>query len=195
MSKELTTLTKEPDEGTPYTKNLSAFKGVFLGGKDRHMADGLKDPVNWLYEYNPGSGVLTIEKEDGSTSPETVLTDIKELENISVVFDRQMQLVVTYVRQGVCYIWSYDPVHQEYRETELEGRHVKATLSSHYRLHAPFSEVVIGYVKDDKTLCIRLQRDRYTREYVVQEFDTKITLHSISYTDKNRFQYEILEHL
>lgn len=186
-------LTDTPQEGTPFSKNLSDYKGVFLGGQSRTSFDGLSNPVHWLFEYNPITGVLTVEREDGSIGKEEVFTGKKGLESVSVVFDRQMQIVVTYVQHDVCYIWYYDSLEDTYKELALPGRYVRATLTTHYTLHAPFSEVVIGYVRDEKLLCIRLQRDRYSKEYIVKEFENRIKLISLSYTDKNRFQYEVME--
>lgn len=195
MSKELLSLTKEPDEGAPYSKNLSAYKGVFLGGETLTSFDGLKNPVNWVYEYNNVEGSLHVQREDGKSERVEVFTGRKALDSISVVFDRQMQIVVTYYKGEKCFIWYWDALEDKYIEYELDGQYIKATLSSHYTLHAPFSEVVVGYVADNTRLCIRLQRDRYRREYEVHKFDNKIKLFSISYTDKNRFQYEVLEAL
>lgn len=186
-------LTKEPDEGAPFSKNLSPLKGVFLGGQSPESFDGLKDPVNWVYTYNPLIGKLTLEREDGQSQVITIFEEKRGLDSISVVWDRQMQLVLTYVIGATCYIYYWDALENGYVEKALEGDYVKATLISHYTLHSSFSQVVVGYVKDNKTLCIRLQQDRYSREYIVKTFENKIKLYSISYTDKNRFQYEVLE--
>lgn len=186
-------LTKEPDEGAPFSKNLSPLKGVFLGGHSSKSFDGLKDPVNWVYEYNPLIGKLTLQREDGKSEIITIFEDKKGLDFISVVWDRQMQLVLTYVIGSTSYIYYWDALEDKYVEKDMEGTYIKATLISHYTLHSSFSQVVVGYVKNDKELCIRLQQDRYSREYLVKKFENKIKLYSISYTNKNRFQYEVME--
>ena len=186
-------LSSEPDEGQAFSKNISAFKGVFLGGQTIESFEGLVNPVNWLYEYNPVTGILTVKREDGKSNTVVIFENKLGLQTISVVFDRQMQIVVTYIKGSKCYIYYWDALEDKYIETELEGKYVKATLSTHYTLHTAFSEVVVGYVKNDKVLCIRLQRDRYKVEYIIKTFKNKIKLASISYTDKNRFQYEVME--
>ena len=186
-------LTEEPDEGTPFSKNLSVHKGVFLGGQSINSFDGLKDPVHWVYEYNPLTGKLQIQREDGRSEVTTIFESKMGLDSISVVFDRQMQLVLTYIIGAKSFIYFWSALDEKYVEQELEGEYIKATLVSHNPLHADFSQVVVGYVKNQKELCIRLQQDRYSKEYLVKKFEHKIKLYSISYTDKNRFQYELME--
>lgn len=186
-------LTEEPDEGTPFSKNLSPLKGVFLGGQSSKSFDGLKDPVHWVYTYEPLLGKLSLQREDKNSEIITVFEDKKGLDYISVVWDRQMQLVVSYVIGSSSYVYYWDALEDKYVEKVIEGDYIKATLVSHYTLHSSFSQVVLGYVKNQKDLCIRLQQDRYSKEYLVKSFENKIKLINISYTNKNRFQYEVME--
>lgn len=190
----LTTLSSVPVEGIAYKSNLSSFRGSVYGGPTYGVFDNFSTLINWMYEYNPVLGMITVWKEADPGKLYTVGTNLFNVKEISFTFDKQMLPVYTYIKDNKCYVYFFDSSSNDFVNLEIpEAITPKIALSSVHRSHSAKTQVVLGYVRDQRFLCVRLQQDRYSKEYVVKEFDNKIKLFNIGYTSANRFQYEILE--
>lgn len=180
--------------GLAYKSNLTAFKGSVFGGQEYGVFDGFVTLANWLYEYEQGTGNLYVWKEIGSSERYTILNGNTGISELSFTFDKQMLPVVSYIKASKSFIYYFDSLENIFITKEIpNAKEPKVALNSVHFSHIRDSNVVLGYIKDEKTLCIRLQEDRYTIEYVVKVFPSKVKLYNIGYADTNRFQYEVLE--
>lgn len=187
-------LSSIPVPGVAYKSNLSTFKGSVYGGEEYGKFNGFVTVANWVYNYSPTSGQLVVYKEGDPTDEYTILENLFKVSEISFTFDKQMLPIVAYIQEKVCKIYFFDSSLNTYNTIEIpEAVTPKVALNSIRTFHIEDSNVVLGYVKNEKLLCIRLQQDRYSKEIVVKEFANKIKLFNIGYADTNRFQYEVLE--
>lgn len=191
---EIGKLSTTPVEGIAYKSNLSSFKGSVYGGETFGVFDGFVNITNWFYEYEQSSGNLNIWKEAAPNVKYNIFTNVFGITELSFTFDKQMLNVVSYTRDNACSLYFFDSSENAYVTIAIPAaKNPKVALNSIHFSHIKDSNVVLGYVKDRKTLCIRLQSDRYQKEYIVKKFETTIKLYNIGYADTNRFQYEILE--
>lgn len=197
MDLPLTTLSSQLMEGVPYSSNLSFYTGYVYGGPSIGTSDNFKVLYKWEYEYHRPTGTLKVWREDKPDEKIVVFDDKPDLYEISFCFNKTMDFIVSYVRVDGSYLRTYDPIQSRYYELYLEKAITpRVALSSVHSTHAPYSEGVVGYIRSDThELCIRLERDRYLKERVVKKFERRAKLVNISYSDNNRFQYELLEAL
>lgn len=190
-------LSKEPVAGTQFTSNISQFKGSVFGGNIFGVFNNFREITNWFYEYTPETGTLTVWKEEDPSDSHIVFSGIRGITELCFTFDKTMLYVASYIRSKKPYIWYWDSLEGEYRERDLPAstENPKVALNSLSPLHTEESDVILGYVRDSRYLCIRRQQDRYGKEFIVKEFPKKVKLYSIGFNDKNRFQYEVLESL
>lgn len=187
-------LSSEPVEGIAYKSNLSSFKGSVYGGQEFGVFDGFINITNWFYEYNLSTGDLNIWKEALPDVKYNIFEGIFNITELSFTFDKTMLSVVSYMKGGDCFLYFFDSSVNAYVTKEIPlAKFPKVALNSIHFSHIQDSNVVLGYVKDRRSLCVRLQSDRYSIEYLVKRFDTTVKLYNIGYADTNRFQYEVLE--
>lgn len=187
-------LSSTPVEGIAYKSNLSSFKGSVYGGETFGTFDGFINIKNWFYEYEQSTGDLNIWKETEPDIKYNIFKGNFGITELSFTFDKQMLNVVSYIRDTSCFLYFFDSSENSYVTINIpSAKHPKVALNSIHFSHIKDSNVVLGYVSDRKNLCVRLQSDRYQKEYLVKQFETTIKLYNIGYADTNRFQYEILE--
>lgn len=183
-------------EGGIYSANLSSFSGEVVGGISATQLDGFLNLTDWFYEYVPKTGTLTVKRKDGIGDTLTVIDGVMGLTEISFTFDKRMNYVVTYKRAdtGIFYVYFLDTLTAQYVEIPIEGAtSVRAALESLHPDHYLETNVVLIYVRKEKQLFYRKQSDRFQRAHLIKDFDGKAKIISAGYTDKNRFQYEVLE--
>lgn len=194
MALHIEKLSSEPIEGVAFKSNLSTFKGSVYGGETFGIFDGFINITNWFYEYSPLIGELVVWKEIDIEDRYVVFTNIFDIKELSFTFDKQMLSVVSYIKQDKCFVYFFDSSLNEYTTLEIpEAKTPKVALNSIHFSHTQDSNVILAYVSKEKKLCIRYQRDRYSKEYVVLNSEKKIKLFNIGYANTNRFQYELLE--
>lgn len=194
MKLDLTKLSSQPIEGISYKSNLSNYRGSVYGGRTYGVFEGFHNLTNWLYEYKPTENTLKVWKEADPSEIHTVSRDLSNISELSFTFDKQMLPVYTYVRDKETFIYFFDSSITDYTHLKIpEAATPKVALSSVHFSHAGDSQVVLGYVRDNRNLCVRLQSERYAQEHVVKEFDNDIKLYNIGFTTANRFQYDVLE--
>ena len=194
MSLNITQLSSTPVEGVAYKSNLSAYKGSVFGGTEYGKFNGFVSLDNWMYSYTPTNGTLQVWKENDEDVRYEIFTSIFGISEISFTFDKQMLPVATYMQKGICKVYFFDSSLNKYTIIDIpEAVTPKVALNSIRTFHIQDSNVVLGYVKGENTLCVRLQQDRYSKEIIVRVFSNKIKLFNIGYADTNRFQYEVLE--
>lgn len=193
----ITKFSSQPMEGVPYTSNLSNYTGYVYGGPTVGTADNFKELHKWDYKYDRTTSTLKIWREDEPENEIVVFDDKPDIYELAFCFNKTMDFVVTYVIREGCYLWSYNPISKSYVDILLEDCTTpKVALSSVHPYHATDSEIVLGYMKPSTNeLCVKLERSRFQTEIVVHKFPKKTKLVNISFSDNNRFQYEVLEAL
>lgn len=194
MKLEIHKLSSELIEGVAYKSNLSSFKGSVYGGEEYGVFNGFKKLINWFYEYDTYTGRLQIWKEVDPDNKYDIFERVYNITELSMTYDKQMLPVVSYMIDSKCYLYYFDSLENDFTVLEIpNAKFPKVALNSVHFSHIGDSNVVLGYVRDKVNLCVRLQIDRYTKEYIVKTFETNIKLFNIGYADTNRFQYEVLE--
>ncbi len=101
---------------------------------------------------------------------ETLFLAATSITEVSLAFDRNMNLNVAYVQGGDAKLYWYDSALPGYTTTDY-GTTITTPRITHddkRPLQTNQSDVILGYLKDGD-LCYRQQRDRYDTEYVLQE--------------------------
>ena len=103
-------------------------------------------------------------------TPEYLLYSARGITAVAISFDQNARLLLLYIIAEELFLYWHDPVVQSYRHTLLDTGVTSAriTLDDVRRSQIPFSEVVIGYVKNNN-LYARNQKDRYGVPYLLQE--------------------------
>ena len=194
MALQIEKLSSTPVEGIAYKSNLSVYKGSVYGGETYGLFNGFEKIANWIYTYTLTTGELLVWKEQDPYTKYKIFSGVFDISEISFTFDKQMLPVATYMQKGVCKVYFFDSSLNKFTIIDIpEAVTPKVALNSIRTFHIQDSNVVLGYVKGENTLCVRLQKDRYSKEIIVRVFPNKIKLFNIGYANTNRFQYELLE--
>lgn len=88
---------------------------------------------------------------------------------LKLTFDVNMTPYVAYVASGVSWLYYYNTVSNMYEHLELEGAGKPCVAIDEPRsVFAANADVILSYVRDDK-LTVRYQRDRFLKEYILQD--------------------------
>lgn len=192
----ITQISSELVEGVPYSYSLSNHRGYAVGGPNLDHDSFFTERHRWMYEYEKFSGTLRTWREDQPDIKLEVFRDILHISELSFCFNIRMEYFVVYIIDDTTYYYTYDILTNTYM-TRTIGKLIatpRASISSIHIDNKLQAQVVIGYTKEN-SLYVRLEKDRYGVEYKVKDFDNKVKLVSLSYTDCHRFQYDVLEAL
>ena len=117
----------------------------------------------WTLEYKPSTGNLEISAPGVSV---TVLFNRPNISEVSLAFDRNMNVAVAFVQAGQAKLYYYDSVllSMTFLETALGTATSPRVVHDDKRtLQSGNSDVILGYVRDG-ILYYRQQRDRYLVE-------------------------------
>lgn len=110
---------------------------------------------------------------DAPNVPEFVALTVPNMTEMSFSFDQSMRAAIAYVQAGVAKLWWYDTTIPGMTTTEIGAGVVtprlsfddKRTIGSQSFL---VSDLILAYVNDDN-LYMRMQRDRFEVEYLLEE--------------------------
>lgn len=90
--------------------------------------------------------------------------------SMSFCFDQNMNPAVVYVRNGVGYLYWYDPVAAAQVTLQLDYvvEYPQITLDDHRASQVGASDIILSYIRDDKLYC-RIQRERYLQEHFLED--------------------------
>lgn len=88
----------------------------------------------------------------------------------SFAFDQNMNPCVVYNKDGVTYLYWYDPVQSKQTTLKFDDyfEYPQVTLDDHRQHQLGNSDIILSYIRDDK-LYYRLQRERYLQEHFLAD--------------------------
>lgn len=113
-----------------------------------------------------------------------------DITEVSLSFDRNMNLALAYVESDVAYLYWFDTTIPGYRTTTL-GADVKTPRVTHddkRELQSQNSDVILAYLKNGN-LYYRQQRDRYETERLLQASVNSPGLVKIGMNKQLRLQF------
>ena len=178
----------------------TAIAGGFLVDAAIDMVDyerggiALNDPSQglnvqtWMAFYE--GGAIKVKPLNGVASNVLTVAGVTEL---SLAFDQNMRPVVAYVAASAAYLYWYDASATAYVTTTLAVgvTNPRVSLDDARKSQVSSSDVILAYLRDGQ-LCMRVQRDRYTVEYVLASvLQSGAILRQIGMSDGLRFQFLI----
>ena len=154
------------------------------GGTDlQDASNGLQVKI-WTCFYQ--DGWITITDNLGITHQ---LLEIANVTQLSFAFSFSMRPYVTYVANGIAYLWWYDTTISDYVTTTYDVEHLtpQLALDDHRAEQSANADVIFAYIRND-TLYYRQQRDRFQIEYAL---GTASALVQIGMTKNYRFAFAL----
>lgn len=177
-----------------YVSNLSDTKGEVMGSSSVTDLDIFRELFWWVYNYDKTTGTLSIYRKDKPEEVYTIFSGVMKITEVSFSFNKTMNYFVVYKKEGLVYMYFYNPISTQYEESLLGDLETpKVALTSYHPDHRIESQTVIGYFNNKNELCLRLESDRFMLEHPIKKFEVKAKLFSMGYNTLNRFQYEVLE--
>lgn len=174
----------------------------FLPPRDRHypmtvsycegsesVGDVSKGLKGYIWKISLAeNGDVVLEREDGQNRE--VIFNKAGITQIDFCFDQLMRPFIVYVVNEQAYYYHFEPMTSTYGENVLDAsiKFPRCFLDYTETEKIPFSDVIIGYTNNGK-LCARIQRERFSTEYVLAENPKKSMVWRIGRTKDNRFGY------
>lgn len=126
-------------------------------------SQGLTGYIWTLYQVN-----LDVFVQRNGAAP-VLLFSQSDIVELSLAFDQNMRPSVAYaLSDGTIHLRWFDTVQQLYITTNFgQAKNPRLTLDDKRREMSSISDVLLAYIKNDSTLCVRQQRDRFGIEYVI----------------------------
>ncbi len=176
--------TKLVDLVSPKNRDYPMWEASSLGSKEINDVSTDLDTHVWL-GYVKGEEFY-IRRED--LAEEHMLFTYSGIEQVDFTFDQTMRPVAVFVSQGLPYIYSFRDTKFEITGLDTSINFPRLDLDSKKLTTLSDSDIILGYVNEGK-LCYRMQRDRYTIEYVIANDPTKSMLWRIGQTVDGRFGF------
>lgn len=154
------------------------------GGTDiQDASSGLQVKI-WTCFYQ--DGWICITDNAGITHQ---LLEVAHVTQLSFAFSFSMRPYVTYVANGIAYLWWYDTSLSAYVTTAYDAEHLtpQLALDDHRAEQSANADVILAYIRND-TLYYRQQRDRFQIEYAL---GTASALVQIGMTKNYRFAFAL----
>lgn len=137
--------------------------------------------------YLKGNTVI-IKRDD--LPEEHVIFSREGITQLDLTFDQNMRPFFVYVAEGNPYYYSFNPEDSSYSEVALPTsiKFPKCAIDYHEVENIPSSDVIIAYSREGN-LCYRLQRERFTREYIIATDPNKSMVWRMGRTKDGRFGY------
>ena len=179
--KELTEFLYPRDKNYPLTESWEVG-GEYLN----NVGEGLLKYTWFAWTDNEN---IYIKREDLDNVIK-VLSDI-DITEIDVTFDQNMNICVAYVSNNISKLYWYD-AQQSKQVTTIYPVNIKrprVSLDDKRAFNISSSDIIFGYQRDEH-LCYRLQRDRYSKEYIIAtDLKVKRILWRIGMGRDNRFLF------
>lgn len=110
---------------------------------------------------------------DAPTVPEFIALELPNMTEVSFSFDQSMRPAIAFVQEGVAKLWWYDTTVPGMTITEIGEDIITPRISyDDKRILGSrgfsISDLILGYVLNNN-LYMRMQRDRFTVEYLLAE--------------------------
>jgi hypothetical protein len=153
------------------------------------------DYQNWTLRYFPATEEFVIEAPN---TPPTVIHTAPSVSEISLAFDQNMNPFIAYVEDGDGKFFWFDTVEQQDVVSDLPAGSLTPRCciddKRDFASGAQISDIILCYVHNG-ALKKRMERDRYTIEYVLQDpflhpdFELPAVLKRVGMNKKNRLQW------
>lgn len=153
---------------------------------------GLNDPSEGLrvqtWVCYPSGTSIFVEGADGNATE--VLSEIAgSITSVSLAFDQNMRPTIAYVAGGEAYLYWFDSVPQDFTVTQFaDAENPRVCLDDKRPLESGSSDIILAY-KRAGGLYHRLQRDRYTVEYLLDADIGNLRLRNIGMGSNNRLHF------
>ena len=147
-------------------------------------SEGLRYQV-WTVELVGDDVVLS-----APNTPQIVQFTRSDITELSLTFDHNMNPTIAFVQAGVAKFWWFDTVllAQVFTTLPVGSTNPRVAHDDKRAMESNTSDVMLAYVRSGN-LYTRMQRDRYTIEYL-QATGVTLPLRKIGMTDKNRLQFQ-----
>lgn len=158
--------TVEADFMQPYDKPKSALTDWARGGVALLDANSGLNVKNWFCEAQENGGVYL---SSAGAQPFKIETLVGKPTWISFCFDQNMHYNIAYIVNSHSFFYWYDANQQGYTTTDIGAVNTPFCRLDDVRRHPSFwNDIVLSYIRG-AALCARLQRDRFSIEYVLAE--------------------------
>jgi hypothetical protein len=152
---------------TPDNRDTYPLLVYEQGGTALNYPDDGINVIPWQLRYFPATDEFVIESE---TTPPTVLFTAPDVTEIDLTFDQNMNPFVAFVEDGQAKFWWYDSEIPGTTITNLPAGSLtpRCCLDDKLQELTGESDICLCYVEAG-ALKFRLQRERYTVAYIVED--------------------------
>ena len=118
-----------------------------------------------------------------------VITTKENITQLDITFDQTMRPFLCYVKDGLPYYYHFNKDDSSYSEVALDPTVTFPRCALDMPYDIPNSDIYIGYNRNGN-LCYRIQRERFTREYILATIPHKSMVWRIGRTKDGRFGYQ-----
>lgn len=172
------------DANLPKGRNFEYISG---GYSLQDPSQGLTGQV-WLGSIVDGS-ILTL---SAANYPEQPFYTGVNITDLSIAFDRNMNLNATFIEDGEFKLYWYDSTVGEMVVSSFgnDCKTPRVNLDDKREFNSINSDIILAYIKDGN-LYYRQQRDRFTIEYLLKNGNF-LAIEKIGMNAKNRMQFSVL---
>lgn len=159
----LSSPTMAADFRQPYNREKQPLSDHARGGAALLDASSGLNVKNWFAEVNGGVCFLSTE----GVAPFAIESFPSEISWISLAFDQNMHYSLAYTIGSQSYLYWYDAEAQKYVTDTLGAVASPFVRMDDVRDYVEgMNDIILSYIRGG-ALCVRMQRDRYKREYVL----------------------------
>ena len=118
-----------------------------------------------------------------------VITTKENITQLDITFDQTMRPFLCYVKDGFPYYYHFNKDDSSYSEVALDPTVTFPRCALDMPYDTPNSDIYIGYNRKGN-LCYRIQRERFTKEYILATIPHKSMVWRIGRTKDGRFGYQ-----
>ena len=118
-----------------------------------------------------------------------VITTKENITQLDITFDQTMRPFLCYVKGGLPYYYHFNKDDNSYSEVALDPTVTFPRCALDMPYDIPNSDIYIGYTRNGN-LCYRIQRERFTKEYILATIPHKSMVWRIGRTKDGRFGYQ-----
>ena len=118
-----------------------------------------------------------------------VITTKENITQLDITFDQTMRPFLCYVKDGLPYYYHFNKDDSSYSEVALDPTVTFPRCALDMPYDISNSDIYIGYNRNGN-LCYRIQRERFTKEYILATIPHKSMVWRIGHTKDGRFGYQ-----
>lgn len=158
------------------------------------------DDQTWVLDYIEGEFILSSESGQVLTLKKMTEEEMlkKRVVKLSFSFDQNMKYVWAYTYKNLdsellhTELFWFDVAKNDYSVLELpNSTEVTLDLDDKRPKSNDINDIIVAYISSSNFLCLRYQRDRYSKEYSMMRVPPNSTINSLGFTKDFRFQIEL----